>query len=356
MTTDRVLTAFNESSSTSKLSLSDKLNRPLHDLRISVIDRCNFRCPYCMPEKEYSKHYTFLKENEWLTFEEIVRLTKPFVECGISKVRLTGGEPLLRPHLIQLIKDLKNIPGIDDLALTTNGSLLAKYAADLKAAGLNRLTVSLDTLDSRIFKAMSGAKGSVNQVLEGLREAQKAGFEAIKINVVVQKGVNDHAILDLVEYFKNTKYILRFIEYMDVGNCNHWESKYVVPSADIIKIIGGRYPLKQIESNYYGEVAERYQFADERSELGFISSVTNPFCRCCTRARLSTDGKIYTCLFAGEGTDLRAPLREGANDQQLFEVIRDVWQNREDRYSELRPKILPAHTASHKVEMFQIGG
>ena len=332
--------------------LQDQLNRPIHDLRISVIDRCNFRCPYCMPDQE-AKHYSFLKQNEWLTFDEIYRLTRLFVDVGVKKVRLTGGEPLLRPNLPQLIFQLSQISGIEDLALTTNASLLAAHANDLKKAGLKRLTVSLDTLDSRIFKHMSGQKGSVTQVLDGIKAAEEAKFESIKINVVIQKGVNDSHFMDLIDYFRGTKHVIRFIEYMDVGNCNHWESQYVLPSKEILKIIQQKYPLKALDSNYYGEVAERYEFVDGKGEIGFISSVSQPFCQSCTRARVSADGKFYTCLFASQGTDFRALLRSGASDKVLLERIKFVWQSRSDRYSELRSQ---PHALSQKVEMFQIGG
>ncbi len=362
----------------------DKLNRPIHDLRISVIDRCNFRCPYCMPDQE-SKHYSFLKKEEWLTFEEILRLVGLFVQVGVKKVRLTGGEPLLRPKLADLVQELSHISGIEDLALTTNGSLLEASAHELKKSGLKRLTVSLDTLDSRIFKHLSGQKGSVSDVLNGIKAAENAGFESIKINVVIQKGVNDTKLLDLVEYFRGTKHVIRFIEYMDVGNCNHWESRYVVPSKEILAVIQEKYPLKPLDSNYYGEVAERYEFLDGQGEIGFISSVSQPFCQSCTRARLSTDGKFYTCLFASDGTDLRALLRQGASDEVLLNTIKTVWQKRTDRYSELRDgfnkisgPIIPSEARElkdpsasrpqdepfknltrahpHKVEMFQVGG
>lgn len=339
-----------------KQTIFDQLSRPLHDLRISVIDRCNFRCPYCMPEEEFPRQYKFLREKEWLTFEEILRLTKLFVQCGVSKVRLTGGEPLLRPDLPELIQQLSKIPGIQDLALTTNASLLAPYAAALKESGLQRLTVSLDTMDARIFKFLSGQKGSLKKVLEGIAAAEQAGFEHIKINVVVQRGVNDHAVLDLVEYFKNSKHSLRFIEYMDVGNCNHWDPKLVVSSQEIIQILRRHFKLTPLPSQYFGEVAARFRIEEGPAEIGLISSISKPFCRNCTRLRLSVDGKIYTCLFANQGTDLRAALREGKTDPQILEMIKTVWQAREDRYSELR-SIIHAYTQNpRKVEMFQIGG
>ncbi len=334
----------------------DQLNRPLHDVRISVIDRCNFRCPYCMPEAEYSKHYSFLKEKQWLTFTEIVRLTKIFTQLGAKKVRITGGEPLLRPGVCDLIEELAQIKEIEDLALTTNGSLLGKYADDLKAAGLQRLTVSLDTLDSRIFKQMSGGKGRLSQVLDGIKEAERAGFQKIKINVVVQKGVNDQTILDLVKYFKNSGHILRFIEYMDVGNCNHWLEEYVVPSKKIVEMIHSHAPLEPIKANYYGEVAERYRFKDGSGEVGFISSISQPFCRDCTRLRLSTDGKLFTCLFASTGTDLLGPLRGEVSDNRITNIIKNIWKKRKDRYSELRSEPLKENSQHEKIEMFQIGG
>ncbi len=337
------------------IPIFDTLNRPLHEIRISVIDRCNFRCPYCMPE-ENARHYSFLQEKEWLTFAEIERLVKLFVKAGVKKVRLTGGEPLLRPNLAQLIQQLAQIKELEDLALTTNGTLLGQFADTLKKSGLERLTVSLDTLDSRVFKYMSGRKGDVQKTLEGIKQAEKAGFHSIKINVVVQKGVNDHTILDLVEYFRESSHILRFIEYMDVGNCNHWQNKYVVPSAEILKKINERYPLKSLEPTHFGEVAKRYEFVDGQGEIGFISSITQPFCSSCTRGRLSTDGKIFTCLFADHGTDLKRPLRQGASDEELLELIGGIWTQREDRYSERRSQIYSTHHIPHKVEMFQIGG
>ena len=334
--------------------LLDKLSRPLHDLRISVIDRCNFRCRYCMPEEEYSKHYKFLEETQWLTFAEIERLSKIFIGLGVNKIRLTGGEPLLRPQLHVLIEKLSRITELNDLSLTTNGILLAEHAASLRAAGLKRLTVSLDTLDEKIFKTMSGGRGSVKDVLNGIEAAQRAGFQSIKINVVVQRGINDHTILDLVGRFRATGHVLRFIEYMDVGNCNHWQLGNVVPSAELLKMIHAVYPVRALKPNYRGEVAERYEFSDGEGEIGFISSVTQPFCGDCSRARLSTDGKIFTCLFAETGKNLRGPLRNGATDTELTAVITTIWQARNDRYSELRSQ-LTGHATS-KVEMFQIGG
>jgi cyclic pyranopterin phosphate synthase len=331
--------------------LTDKLKRPLHDLRISVIDRCNFRCNYCMPDDQT---HTFLKEKEWLTFDQIERMVKIFLDLGVKKVRLTGGEPLLRPNLTELVKRLSSDPQIEDLALTTNGSLLKKYAVDLKQAGLNRLTVSLDTLDSRVFKQMGG-RGALKDVLDGIQAAEEAGFASLKINVVVQKGVNDHQIVDIIRYFKNTKHVVRFIEYMDVGTCNHWDMKYVVPTKELIERIRPHFSLEEVNSNYFGEVANRFKFSDGKGEIGFISSISKSFCQSCTRARLSTDGKIYTCLFAENGFDVGSLLREGKSDQEILNFVQDIWKNRDDRYSEIRSS-MSASQSLHKVEMFQIGG
>ena len=339
----------------STANLFDQFQRPLQDVRISVIDRCNFRCTYCMPEEDLS-HYNFLKGKEWLQFEEIVALTKVLVKLGAAKIRLTGGEPLLRPKLFELIAQLAAISGIEDLALTTNGSLLAQQARELKKAGLHRLTVSLDTLDEKIFQKMSGDRGTAAQVLEGIQEAQRVGFQSIKINTVVKKGVNDQTILDLVKYFKGSGQVVRFIEYMDVGNCNHWQNAHVVPSREILEMINAEFPLKALGAQYFGEVAERYEFADGSGEVGFISSITQPFCGSCTRARLSTDGKLYTCLFASQGTDLRTPLRSGSSPEQLEMIIKDIWGKRMDKYSENRSLFQSLKEKPPKVEMFQIGG
>ena len=328
----------------------------MQDLRISVIDRCNFRCTYCMPEEEFGKHYSFLQKKDWLTFGEITRLTKLFVALGVSKVRLTGGEPLMRPDLNQLVGQLSQISGIDDLALTTNGSLLEAQAGALHKAGLRRLTVSLDSLDENVFKTLSGGRGSAREVLAGIMAAEEAGFKNIKLNAVIQKGVNDHTVMKLVEYSRVSRHILRFIEYMDVGNCNHWESAAVVESKTLLAQIQNRYPLQSAQPNYYGEVAERYRFEDGQGEIGFISSVSQPFCGTCTRLRLSTDGKLYTCLFANQGVDLAAPLRNGATDAELAALISTAWAKRADKYSENRylfRSIKPQHP---RVEMFQIGG
>ena len=334
----------------------DTLGRPLRDLRISVMDRCNFRCPYCMPKETFHDKYRFLASRERLSFEEIVRLTRLFAQLGVRKLRLTGGEPLLRSNLADLIGDLTAIPGIEDIALTTNGVLLAKYAAELKAAGLKRITVSLDSLDPTVFAKMSGGYDGVHDVLNGIDHARRAGLEPIKVNAVIQRGVNDHTALDLVEHFRGTGVIVRFIEYMDVGNRNAWSQDMVMPSKELAARIAERWPLEPLRRDYRGEVAERYRFTDGSGEIGFISSVTQPFCGDCSRARLSSDGVVYTCLFATHGTNLRESLRNGATDEQLLDIIRNTWLKRADRYSELRATLRKEHGDERKVEMFYIGG
>jgi cyclic pyranopterin phosphate synthase len=334
----------------------DTLQRPLRDLRISVMDRCNFRCPYCMPRETFHEKYQFLRTAERLSFDEIVRLTRLFVPLGVRKLRLTGGEPLLRANLADLIGDLTNVPGIEDVALTTNGVLLAQHASELKAAGLKRITVSLDSLDPAVFSKMSGGLGVVEDVLNGIEHARRAGLDPIKINAVIQRGMNDHTALDLVERFRGTGVIVRFIEYMDVGNRNHWQPDRVVPSKELAARIDARWPLAPLERNYRGEVAERYGFKDGQGEVGFISSVTQPFCGDCSRGRLSSDGVLYTCLFAAQGTSLRDALRGGASDDQLTELIRNVWLKRTDRYSEMRADLRRSADTQPKVEMYYIGG
>jgi len=334
----------------------DTRSRPMRDLRISVMDRCNFRCPYCMPRETYHEKYRFLGSHERLSFDEIVRLARLFVQQGVRKLRLTGGEPLLRANLTDLIGDLTAIPGVDDVALTTNGVLLAKYASELKAAGLKRITVSLDSLDPAVFARMSGGFGSPAEVLDGIEHARRAGLEPIKDNAVVQRGVNDQHVEALIEHFRGTGVVVRFIEYMDVGNRNHWRSELVVPSKELMSRIGARWPLVPLEPGYRGEVAARYAFADGAGELGFISSVSQPFCGDCTRVRLSSDGIVYTCLFATHGTSLRDALRGGASDEALLEIISAVWLRRADRYSELRASLPHGAGEPRKVEMFYIGG
>jgi len=334
----------------------DSLGRPMRDLRISVMDRCNFRCPYCMPRETFHDKYRFLGSHERLSFDEIVRLARLYVQLGVRKLRLTGGEPLLRANLPDLIGDLTDIPGVEDVALTTNGVLLARYAAELRAAGLKRVTVSLDSLDPEVFKRMSGGLGGVAEVLEGIEQARRAELTPLKVNAVVQRGVNDHTVLDLVERFRGTGVIVRFIEYMDVGNRNHWSPELVVPSKELLALIGARWPLTPLQPGYRGEVAARYAFADGQGEVGFISSVSQPFCGDCSRARLSSDGVFYTCLFATHGTSLRDALRGGASDDQLLELMRGVWLRRSDRYSELRAQLRLSTQEERKVEMFYIGG
>jgi cyclic pyranopterin phosphate synthase len=334
----------------------DTQSRPIRDLRISVMDRCNFRCPYCMPRETFHDKYRFLGSAERLSFEEIVRLTRLFVHLGVRKLRLTGGEPLLRANLPDLIGDLTAIPGIEDVALTTNGVLLSQHAAELAAAGLKRITVSLDSLDPEVFARMSGGLGSVADVLAGIEHAHRAGLEPIKVNAVIQRGLNDHTALDLVDRFRGTGIIVRFIEYMDVGNRNHWQPELVVPSKELAARIGERWPLEPLERNYRGEVAERYGFRDGKGEVGFISSVTQPFCGDCSRARLSSDGVMYTCLFATQGTSLRDALRGGASDESLLEMIRNIWTHRTDRYSEMRADLRRSAGQQPKVEMYYIGG
>jgi cyclic pyranopterin phosphate synthase len=331
----------------------DRLDRPLRDLRISVMDRCNFRCPYCMPEDKYHEHFQFLKSSERLSFEEILRVAQIFAGLGVKKLRITGGEPLLRPNLADLIGDLSRIEGIDDVALTTNGILLAQHAAALKAAGLSRVTVSVDSLDDDVFVAMNGGRGSLGRVLDGIDEAISAGLTPLKINTVVIRGVNDAGVIDLVERFRGTGVIVRFIEYMDVGTINHWRRADTVPSRELLERIASRWPLVPRGRNYHGEVASRYAFEDGQGEVGFVSSVTEPFCGSCTRVRLSSDGQVFTCLFAANGTDLKGPLRAGASDKDLRGIIEGTWRRREDRYSELRATLAPG---TDKVEMFYIGG
>ncbi len=332
--------------------LEDRRRRPLRDLRISVMDRCNFRCPYCMPEDKYHKDFQFLSSQQRLSFAEITRLARLFAGLGVHKLRITGGEPLLRPELPDLLGDLDGIEGIDDLALTTNGILLAQHAAALKAAGLDRVTISLDSLDDEVFRAMSGGRGSKDKVLEGIAEARQAGLGPIKVNAVIKRGVNDHTALDLVEHFRGSGVIVRFIEYMDVGTINHWQAADTVPAAELVERINTRWPITPVDPGYHGEVARRYAFADGAGELGFIASVTAPFCGACTRARLSSDGQLFTCLFASEGHDLKGPMREGATDDELLAIIERIWTGREDRYSERRA----ADGGGDKVEMYYIGG
>lgn len=335
---------------------TDKFGRPLRDLRISVTDRCNFRCPYCMPAEIFGESYQFLPKADILTFEEITRLAGIFVEMGVNKLRITGGEPLLRTQLHELIAMLSAIPGAEDLTLTTNAYLLPQQARQLREAGLQRITVSLDTLDDEIFKRMNGRGFGVQRVLQGIEKADSVGLSPIKINSVVQKGVNDHTVADLARYFKGTGHIVRFIEYMDVGNRNGWKWEQVVPAAEIVRRIDAEMPLEPVDANYRGEVAQRYRYRDGQGEIGVIASVTQPFCGDCTRARLSTDGSIYTCLFASQGLSLRDHLRAGATDDDLEDLLRNLWGQRADRYSEERTELAPSQNNRQKIEMYQIGG
>ena len=332
----------------------DMRARALSDLRISVVDRCNFRCPYCMPEEKYPRDHEFLSKAERLRFEEIEHVATLFATLGVHKLRLTGGEPLLRRDLPVLVRKLAAVPGIDDIALTTNGSLLAAQAQGLRDAGLKRLTLSVDTLDPATFRAMSGGRGDIATVLDAISAAERAGFASIKINCVVMRGSNDGQVLDLVEHFRGSGHIVRFIEYMDVGTCNDWRRGLVVSSAELRARIAARWPLVELEANYGSEVARRYRFVDGAGEIGFISSVSEPFCGDCTRARLSADGKLYTCLFANTGHDLRGPLRAGASDEELCGLIRAVWNARDDRYSEIRSRA--GSMPREHVEMYTIGG
>ncbi|WP_217993816.1 GTP 3',8-cyclase MoaA [Bacillus wiedmannii] len=332
----------------------DKLQRPLKDLRISVTDRCNFRCRYCMPEEIFGPDYSFLSNDKILSFDEIERITRIFVSLGVRKLRITGGEPLLRRGIPQLIERLNKIDGVEDIGLTTNGSLLKKFAPDLYKAGLSRVTVSLDSLEEDRFFYLNGNRSKVQRVLEGIQAAAEVGMK-IKINMVVQKGKNEQDILQMAQYFKENKNILRFIEYMDVGNYNGWELKEVVSKQEIVDAIHQVMPLERIEANYAGEVATRYRYIGSDEEIGIISSVTDSFCSSCTRARISAEGKLYTCLFASKGNDLRELLRSGYTDEEITYIVRDIWNNREDRYSDERL----SHTSkkrSPKIEMSHIGG
>jgi cyclic pyranopterin phosphate synthase len=334
------------------VSITDKFGRPLRDLRISITDRCNFRCVYCMPKEVFGRDYPFLKRAELLSFEEIYRLSRIFVAHGIRKIRLTGGEPLVRRDLERLVEMLARLPDLE-LTMTTNGALLTRKAAALKQAGLHRITVSLDALNDEVFKAMNDVDFPVARVLEGVEAARVAGLTPIKINMVVKRGVNEGSILPMARYFYGTDYILRFIEYMDVGSTNGWRLDDVVPAREIIAMINAEMPLEPVEPNYRGEVASRWRYKDGSGEIGIIASVTQPFCGDCTRARLSAEGKLYTCLFANKGYDLRQLLRDGASDAEISTAIAALWRVREDRYSELRF----SETAElPKVEMSYIGG
>jgi cyclic pyranopterin phosphate synthase len=337
-------------------AVRDRLGRPVRDLRISLLDRCNFRCPYCMPESQFNSDYEFLKKPQLLTHDEIITIAKVAVGLGVNKLRLTGGEPLLDKKVPSLVRALATLDGVDDLALTTNGMLLAPMAGKLADAGLHRVTVSLDTLDEKIFREMSGNRGDLSKVLQGIEAAEKVGLSPVKINTVVQRGVNDHTVLDLLEHFRGTGHTVRLIEFMDVGNRNAWRMDDVVPSRQLLDRIHDRWPVRAIGRSYPGEVASRYEYEDGMGQVGFISSVTEPFCGACSRARLSADGVLYTCLFATSGTSLRDPLRGGMDEAGLAELMTSVWLRRGDRYSELRrPDATEAHVLK-KVEMYRMGG
>ena len=334
--------------------VADTWGRPLRDLRISVIDRCNYRCPYCMPADIYGEGYEFLPRRHWLTAGEIKRVAGLFMQLGATKIRITGGEPLLRRDVIEIVSSLSSLPGLRDLALTTNGSRLAAQAQNLRDAGLKRITVSLDSLDEGVFRTMNGDRGSVAQVLEGIDAAQRAGLDPIKLNVVIQKGKNEHTALDLLEHFRGAGIIVRFIEYMDVGTLNGWRMDEVVTSKTLLERISARWPLTPVKPNYRGEVARRYAFEDGQGEVGFISSVSEPFCGDCHRARLSADGTVYTCLFAKLGRSLREPLRAGASDADLIGLLQSIWRGRTDRYSEQRGR--EGQPGEARVEMYRMGG
>ena len=335
------------------IPLNDTLGRPLKDLRISVLDRCNLRCTYCMPAESLNGQGVFLPSHHLLSDGEIEMLVRVFASMGIQKIRLTGGEPLLRPGFVELVKRISAIEGIFDLALTTNAVLLPRLAESLKDAGLGRITVSLDSLNNEIFHEMAGRRGSVQEVLDGIDAAVAAGFENLKINTVVQRGVNDHTIMDLVSHFRNSGHTVRLIEFMDVGNVNHWNRELVVPSASLLKMIHDRWELRPVVKQKRGETARRYSYLDGAGEIGFISSISEPFCGDCSRARITADGMFYSCLFSARGTPLRDKIRDGMGEEELAEAVRELWDKRADRYSELRSD-LPRHQPH--VEMYRMGG
>jgi len=331
----------------------DTLDRPLRDLRISVTDRCDFRCVYCMPKEIFGRDFEFLRRSQLLTFEEITRLARLFAGAGVRKLRLTGGEPLLRREIERLTEMLAAIPGIEDIALTTNGTLLARKAQSLADAGLRRVTVSLDSLDDDVFASVNDVGAPVARVLEGIEAAAAAGLGPVKVNMVVKRGLNDASVLDMARHFRGSGHVLRLIEFMDVGATNGWRLDDVVPADELVARIAAEWPLDPVPPAYAGEVADRYRYRDGAGEIGVIASVTRPFCGACTRARLSADGRLYTCLFANVGRDLRGPLRAGASDADLAHLLGRIWRRRGDRYSELRT----AETAARpKIEMSYIGG
>jgi cyclic pyranopterin phosphate synthase len=350
-----------EGHSSARVHPVDRLQRPLHDLRISVTDRCNFRCTYCMPREVYGRDYAFLPREQLLTFEEIARLAQVFVGLGVTKVRLTGGEPLLRRDLPDLVRMLRGVAGIEDLTLTTNGSLLARQAAALADAGLDRVSVSLDSLDDTTFGRMNDVGFPVQTVLDGIDAAAAAGLTPIKVNMVVRRGINENDVVPMARYFREHGHIMRFIEYMDVGHTNGWRMDDVVPQSEILALIDAEMPLVALAPNYPGEVADRWAYRDDSGEVGVIASVTQPFCADCSRARLTADGQLYTCLFSSTGHDLCAAVRAGASDDALAEQVAAIWGVRDDRYSELRTlatgtgRELPM-VDPQRVEMSRIGG
>ncbi|MDE2932837.1 MAG: GTP 3',8-cyclase MoaA [Chloroflexota bacterium] len=335
------------------MPVRDTFDRPLRDLRVSVTDRCNFRCVYCMPKEVFGPSFQFLDRDEILTYEEIVRLSRLFIAHGVEKIRVTGGEPLVRRDLPLLIEQLSALDGLQDLTLTTNGALLPAQAGPLRDAGLERITISLDSLDDATFREMNDVDVGVDVVLAGIDAARDAGLWPIKVNAVVKRGLNDHTIVDLARHFHGTGIIVRFIEYMDVGTTNGWVLDHVVPAAEIVQRIDAALPLEPLDPNYRGEVARRYRYRDGGGELGVITSITQPFCGDCTRARLSPEGELFTCLFGSTGFDLRALLRGGATDDELADAIARVWRIRDDRYSDLRTE---ATADLKRVEMSHIGG
>ncbi len=335
------------------MTLTDAFQRPLRDLRISVTDRCNFRCTYCMPREVFGPGYQFLNRTEILSYEEIARLARIFVAHGVEKLRITGGEPLVRRDLHTLLAQLRDIPGLKDLTLTTNGSLLRQQAQKLKDAGLERITVSLDSVDDEVFQAMNDSGVPVAVVLDGIEAAREAGLAPIKVNAVVKRVTNDHTIVDLARHFKGTGVIVRFIEYMDVGTTNGWQLEHVVPAREMVERIDAEFPIEPAEANYRGEVARRWRYRDGTGEIGFITSISEPFCGACTRARLSPEGELFTCLFGVRGHDFRELLRSGKSDEEIAAFLASVWRIRDDRYSEIRTE----ETARlPRVEMSHIGG
>jgi cyclic pyranopterin phosphate synthase len=334
-------------------TVNDQLSRPLRELRVSVIDRCNFRCTYCMPEDSLQGRGVFLPLVKLLTDHEIIDLVRAFVGLGVHKVRITGGEPLVRPGLPGLIGRLAAIEGLSDIALTTNGVLLPRLVADLAEAGLSRITVSLDSLDQRVLDEMSGGKARLEDILAGIAAATEAGFRKLKINTVVQRGVNDHTVLDLLAHFRGSGHSVRLIEYMDVGNTNHWQMEQVVSSAEWVRRIGEKWPIEPVSDGRPSETARRYRYLDGQGEIGLISSITQPFCGGCTRARVTADGILYTCLFGNKGTNLMPLLRQNSDPVKLADRIRTVWLQRNDRYSEIRTELTPQQD---KVEMYRMGG